>query len=122
MTLKIEQQSTFPDYRDAEQKAEARLRAINVRGARDLLKIARRVVHVKSGRLRDGLVVEGPFDIATGTLEARVSAPSVPYATIEADRGGAHDFASRTIEEGAGVIDQIAHDMEAAIIAVMEGR
>jgi len=108
-------------YAGSEQRAEAKIRAINVRASRELLKVARSVVHVKTGRLRDGLIVEGPFNVASGELVATISAPSVSYADIEAARGGLHDFATRTIAEGASVIDQAAADMEAAIIAVMEG-
>lgn len=110
------------DLRTAEEKADAKLRAINTRGARELLKLARTLVHVRTGRLRDGLIVEGPFDIATGVLEARVSAPSVPYAEAEFDRGGEHDTPARTLEEGQDILDGIAQDMEAAIAQIMEGR
>lgn len=114
--------STLPDFRTAEQKAEDKIRGINVRAARDLLRVARAVTHEKSGRLKGGLAIQGPFNIATGTLEARISAPSVPYAEAEAARGGEHDFATRMLEEGAGIIDQAAEDIEQAIIAIMEGR
>lgn len=110
------------DLRSADQKADDKLRGINIRAARDLLKLARSIVHVKSGRLRDGLVIDGPFNVGTGTLEARISAPSVPYADEEVARGGEHDFASRTLEDGAGVIDQAAQDMEQTLIAILEGR
>lgn len=110
------------DLRSAEQKADDRLRGINIRASRELLKIARANVHVVSGRLQRGLAVQGPFNVATGTLEAQVSAPSVPYAALEAERGGDHDYAARTLREGAGVIDGAAEDMEQALIALIEGR
>src|SRR5690349_19445735 len=115
-------QTLIADLRSAEQRADDKLRGINTRAARDLLKLARSIVHVKSGRLRDGLVIEGPFNVGTGTLEARISAPSVPYADEEVARGGAHDYATRTLEDGQGIIDQAAEDMEAALIAIIEGR
>ncbi len=110
------------DLRNAETRADDKLRAINVKGIRKLLAIARGVVHVKSGRLQSGLVIDGPFNIGTGTLEAKVYAPSVPYAGEEIKRGGAHDFASRTLEEGQGAIDETAQEMERALIAILEGR
>lgn len=103
----------------AEQRVEARLRGINIRGARELLRVARNVVHVQSGRLQAGLIVEGPFDVGTGALEARVSAPSVPYGAAEAARGGEHDWPTRTLSEGQGAIDQVAADMERAIVEEM---
>lgn len=122
MSLEVSIQANLPDYRNAEQQAEARLRAINIRASRQLLRIAKQVVHVQSGRLREGLIVQGPFDIGSGTLESEISAPSVPYATIEAARGSDHDYPARTLLAGEGVIRQAEQDMEAAIVAVMEGR
>lgn len=110
------------DLRTAEQKADDKLRGINIRASRELLKIARANVHVVSGRLQRGLAVQGPFNVATGTLEAQISAPSVPYAAIEAEKGGDHDYAARTLAQGQGVIDDAAEDMEQALIALIEGR
>jgi hypothetical protein len=105
----------------AEARVEARLRGINIRAARQLLSIARSVVHVQTGRLRDSLHIQGPFDIGTGALEVAVVS-NVPYAGQEAGKGGEHDYPSLTIQQGQSIIDQAAEDMELAIIAVMEGR
>jgi hypothetical protein len=125
MALETEYQSDLPqliaDLRSVDQKANAKLRAINLRGARGLLGVARSVVHVKSGDLRDSLFVEGPFNTSTGGFMARVTSTR-PYADIEADKGGEHDFAGRTITEGEAIIDQTATDMEDALIALIEGR
>ena len=110
------------DLRTAEQRVDDRLRGINIRAARALLRIAREEVHVVTGRLQQGLAVQGPFNVARGTLEARVAAPNVPYAAIEAAKGDTHDYPTRTLTVGAGIIDQAADDMERAILAVMEGR
>jgi hypothetical protein len=105
----------------AEQRAEARLRAINIRANRDLLRFVKaNVVHVRSGNLRDHLVVIGPFDVATGALEATIEAPGVPYAAIEAERGGAHDWATRGVDEGEAILEKAAQDMERAIVEEME--
>lgn len=110
------------DLRTADQRANDRLRGINVRASRDLLRIARSVVHVVSGRLQAGLAVQGPFNVATGALEATISAPSVPYAAHEVERGSDHDFPSRTLLAGERVIDQAAEDMERALVDIVEGR
>lgn len=115
-------QKLITDLRSAEQKADDKLRALNVKGIRKLLAIARRVVHVQSGNLRDHLAIAGPFNIGTGTLEARVYAPGVRYAEAEIARGGDHDFATRTLEEGAAAIDETAEEIEQALIAILEGR
>jgi hypothetical protein len=104
----------------AEQRVENRLRGINNRALRELQRIARSVVHVRSGRLQRGLVIQGPYNVGSGTLEASVSAPTVPYAGEEASRGGEHDFVTRTLEVGQGVIDQAAQDMERAIVEEIE--
>jgi hypothetical protein len=105
----------------AEARVEARLRGINIRAARQLLAVARSVVHVQTGRLRDSLHVQGPFDIGTGALEVAIVS-NVPYAGKEAARGGEHDYPALTLQSGQSIIDQAAEDMELAIIAVMEGR
>lgn len=110
------------DLRTAERRADDKLRGINIRASRELLKLAKQIVHVQSGRLQRGLIVEGPFDIGPGTLEARIAAPSVPYAEAEVDRGSDHDYATRTLIAGERIIDQAAEDMEAALVAIMEGR
>lgn len=125
MSLSIEITSTLAAdaarYERASQRADEKLRGINTRAARELLRLARSIVHVQTGRLRDGLILDGPFNIGTGTLEARISAPSVPYASLEAARGGEHDFAARTLAEGAVIITAAAQDMERALIAIMQG-
>ena len=105
----------------AEARVEARLRGINIRAARQLLSIARSVVHVQTGRLRDSLHIQGPFDIGTGALEISI-ASNVPYAAHEAGKGGEHDYPALALQGGQSIIDQAAEDMELAIIAVMEGR
>lgn len=114
-------QKLITDLRSAETRADDKLRGINIRAARELLAIARGVVHVKSGRLQGSLHIEGPFNVGTGTLEARVVS-NVPYADLEIARGSEHDYAARTIEDGSAVIEQAAQDMEAALIAILEGR
>jgi hypothetical protein len=114
-------QTLIRDLRSAETRADDKLRGINIRAARELLKLARSIVHVRSGRLQASLHIEGPFDVGTGTLEARVTS-NVPYAEEEVARGSEHDYAARTIDEGQSIIEQAAQDMEQALIAIMEGR
>ena len=81
---------------------------------RALLKIARGVVHVRSSRLKDSLYVDGPYPVSDG-LEAFVRSP-VAYAAEEAARGGAHDYPTRTIQDGRGVLDELARDLEVIVI------
>lgn len=81
------------------------------RAQRELLRVARSVVHVKTGRLRDSLSIDGVALIGGGTLEGAIKT-NVPYAEAEVARGGEHDYAQRTLEEGAGVLDELLKDLE----------
>lgn len=123
MALESRYETNLPEViqtlRSIEAKANDRLRAINTRGARALLSVARSVVHVKSGHLRDSLFIEGPFDVTSGTFEGRVIS-TAPYAQYEVAKGGEHDFATRTIQEGQDIIDQVAQDMETMLINLIE--
>ena len=56
------------------------------------------LVHVVSGALMDSFRVMGPFPIGQSTWEG-VIAPGVSYAQEEVDRGGLHDYATRTLAE-----------------------
>lgn len=89
-----------------------------IRAMRDLLRVARSVVHVQTGRLRDSLYIIQP-SIAGEFTESSIAA-TVPYAAAEADRGGAHDYPARTIEEGQAIIDQLADDL-ADLLAAATG-
>lgn len=81
-----------------------------------LLALEREIVHVRTGRLRAGLAIQGPFTISAGTLEGQISAPSVPYAADEAKLGGAHDFARRTMFEGAAILNEYLSLLEAVFV------
>lgn len=105
----------------ADEIAQRRIESIFGRVARDMLKLEKDIVHVKTGRLRAGLEVQGPINIARGELVATLSAPSVPYADEEAGRNGTHDFARRTIYEGQNIIDRGAQEMGDAIITALQG-
>src|SRR4051812_2350589 len=78
-----------------------------VRAQRELLGVARGVVHVQSGDLRDSLYIVAPYDIGAGITEFDV-ASNLSYAINEVDKGGAHDYVARTLEDGAGIIDAAA--------------
>src|SRR6476646_5680648 len=80
------------------------------RAQRDLLGVARSVVHVKSGELRDSLYVVAPAYQGASIGEWEIAARSA-HGMYEVERGGAHDYVARTLEDGAGIIDSAADDI-----------
>ena len=104
------QQSRLPD----------RLRGRQIRAMRDLLRVARGVVHVQSGDLRDSLYILEPSTF--GEITESAIASDLSYASQEADKGGSHDYPARTIEEGTGVIDQLEDDVADLIADAFTGQ
>lgn len=123
MSLTIDIQSPILDQArqiaTAPGRIEERHAQIHAQIAARLLALDRAVVHVKTGRLRAGLAIQGPFGVGVGTLESRIAAPSVPYAADEAKRGGAHDFAAQTIDQATAILDQFVHALEQAILEAL---
>src|SRR5919106_137584 len=102
-------ESLLRTMEDGQTQLQAQINGRITRAMRDLLGVARGVVHVRSGDLRDSLYIIAPSvagDITESNIAARVS-----YAELEADKGGEHDYAARTIEEGAAIIDNLAEDI-----------
>lgn len=89
-----------------------------IRAMRDLLRVARSVVHVQSGRLRDSLYIIQP-SIASEITESSITA-MVRYAASEAEKGGEHDYPARTIADGQAILDQLAEDL-AELLAAATG-
>ena len=110
--------------RDLEQAPSRIARQVQgrmVRAQRELLKVARSVVHVVSGDLRDSLSIDPPSYVGAELSEFGVSA-RVSYAAYEVARGGAHDYVARTLEDGAGIIDQAAADIAELTAQAIVGR
>lgn len=105
----------------APQRAANRIQGRMTRAQRELLGIARRVVHVQSGNLRDRLAIEPPVVIDAGEAEYVVSS-SASYAEHEAAKGGDHDFATLTIEEGADIIQSAANDVAEILASALVGQ
>lgn len=99
----------------APSRIERRFAGRTIQATRELLKVARQVVHRRSGRLRDSLVVDGPYPVAGGGVEARVRA-TVPYAAREVSHGGAHDYPTRTLETGQPILDALTRDLVLIVI------
>jgi len=96
-------------------RIERRIAGRAVTATRALLGVARGVVHVQSGDLRDSLSIDGPSPIGDGSIETSVHSP-LSYAESEVAKGGDHDYAARTLEAGAGILGDLARDLEAIVI------
>jgi len=83
---------------------------------------AKEIAHVQTGTLRRKLHPEGPFTVATGTLEAVVSPEPAFYAAHEIAKGGEHDYVTRTLQESRDVLDQLTRDLEAEVTAFVRGQ
>ena len=79
------------------------------------------LVHVITGRLIASFRIAGPVAIKRGTLEGAI-VPGVSYAIDEINRGGTHDYASRTVLATTALRKQAAERMARGIAALIEGR
>lgn len=102
--------SLLRDLENGQTQLESKVNGRIIRAMRELLGMARGVVHEKSGDLRDSLFIIAPSAIAPEVTESQI-ASRLFYAELEADRGGEHDYPARTIEEGAAIIDELAEDL-----------
>jgi hypothetical protein len=91
------------------------------RAQRELLGVARRVVHVRTGKLRDSLSIDPPSYVGADLSEFGVSA-RVSYAGYEVAKGGEHDYVARTLEEGQAVIDSAANDIADIVASTIVGQ
>lgn len=105
----------------APQRAANRITSRMIRAQRELLGVARRVVHVRSGNLRDRLAIEPPTVIDASEAEFVVTS-TASYADYEAEKGGEHDFATLTLEEGADIIQSATNDVAEILARSLVGQ
>jgi len=79
------------------------------------------LAHVITGRLIASFRISGPVAIRRGTLEGAI-VPGVSYAIDEINRGGTHDYATRTVLATTTLRKQAAERMAKRIAALIEGR
>lgn len=111
-------ESLIADLEQSRAALPGRIAARQVRAMRELLRVARAVVHVQSGDLRDSLYIIQP-SIAGDIQESSITS-LVSYAEHEADKGGEHDYAARTIDEGAAILDRLTDEL-AELLAAASG-
>jgi hypothetical protein len=103
-------EALLTDLERAQAALPGQIQGRTIRAMRDLLRVARSVVHIQSGRLRDSLYIVQPSALGAFT-ESSIQSIGVSYAAREADKGGEHDYPARTIAEGQAIIDQLADDL-----------
>lgn len=108
------------DQAQAASQLENRLNGRINRAMRELLSIARGVVHVQSHDLQNSLYIMQPSTSGEFT-ESSISA-RVFYAEQEADKGETHDYAARTIEAGQAIIDRLQNDLAELIAQAFLGQ
>jgi len=115
---------TLDDYIQLLTAADDRLSAANVRllteAIDDLKTYAQQIGHRQTGLMDDSMHRLGPFPVGSGILEARVESGAF-YAEDEVAKGGAHDWATRTIDENDARILQLQLEVEQALIAALTG-
>ena len=99
----------------APSRIERRIAGRSITATRALMAVARAVVHVQSGGLRDSLYIDGPNPIGDGSIEVAVRSP-LGYAGLEVAKGGEHDYPSRTLEAGNSILDDLARGLELIVI------
>lgn len=109
------------DLEEAPARIARKVQGRMVRAQRELLKVARADVHVRSGDLRDSLYIVAPSYIGAEISEFEIAARA-SYAPYEVARGGPHDYVARTLEDGAGIIDSAANDIADLVAQTIVGQ
>lgn len=115
---------TLDDYIALLESADDRLNAANVRllteAIDDLRQYGQSIAHKQTGAMSASMHRLGPFPIGNGILEASFES-GASYAEDEVGKGGAHDWATRTIAENDARILQLQLEVENALIAALTG-
>jgi hypothetical protein len=113
---------TLDDYIALLETADERLTAANIRllteAIDDLKAYGQAIGHRKTGLMDNSMHRLGPFPVGSGMLEARFES-GADYAETEVARGGAHDWATRTIAENDARILQLQLEVENALITAL---
>jgi hypothetical protein len=89
------------------------------RTQRTLAEHAAGIAHRQSGHMADTIHPLGPFAIGGDVLESQISS-AAPYTLSELDKGGEHDWASRTLQDQAAELDKL-QDETGRIVATAIG-
>lgn len=123
--MSVEYSNNLPELieslRIAEQGITQRQHDATARASEQLRRVMQGVSHVKTGAMRDSDIVTGPYLVTSGTFETQIG-PTVSYAAEEIARGGQHDYASRTLSEGADILDALMDELGGIVIAQITGR
>lgn len=108
------------DQQQAARQLQNRINGRITRAMRELLSVARGVVHVQSGELRDSLYLIAP-SVSGAITESSIGARSA-HAEFELEKSGEHDYAARTIEDGQAIIDELTNDIAELVALAFVGR
>lgn len=86
-----------------------------------LAEYAASIAHRQSGAMAESIHALGPFPLGGGMLESQISS-AASYTALELARGGDHDWASRTLEEQAAVLDRLQDETGRIVAALIGGR
>jgi hypothetical protein len=84
-----------------------------------LAEYAQSIAHRQSGQMADTIHPLGPFAIGAGVLESQISS-AASYTLLELEKGGDHDWASRTLAEQSAELDAL-QDETGRIVATAIG-
>jgi len=103
----------------ADETIDRQSAAALARAQQALAAYAQSIAHRQSGHMADTIHPLGPFAIGGGVLESQISS-AASYTLAELEKGGAHDWASRTLSERAELLDAL-QDETGRIVATAIG-
>jgi len=77
------------------------------------------IAHRQSGHMAETIHGIGPFATG-GVLESQISS-AASYTLAELDKGGAHDWAGRTLQDQAAALDALADETGRIVAAAIGG-
>jgi len=81
---------------------------------------AQSIAHRQSGHMAETIHGLGPFAIGGGILESQISS-AASYTLLELDKGGTHDWASRTLGERADALDALQEETGRIVATAIGG-
>lgn len=118
MSMTLTQYAALLETSDARIDRESAV--LLAQAADDLATYAQSIAHKQSGRMAGSIHRLGPFPVGDGALEATIQSGAW-YAEEEVKKGGEHDWATRTIEEQAARLQQLADAVGGAVVRALTG-
>lgn len=81
---------------------------------------AQSIAHRQSGQMANTIHPLGPFAVGGGVLESQI-ASAASYTLAELDKGGQHDWASRTLVEQSAELDKLQEEAGRIVATAVGG-